>query len=927
MKNITALLITVSALTLTACTKTDTAVQKAGVAIANTANPQGSLSSQINVPFTKTILDNGLTVIVHEDPKAPLVSVNIWYKVGSRDEKKGKTGYAHLFEHLMFNGSEHADFDFFKQLNAMGATSFNGTTDPDRTNYFETVPKSSLDQLLWLEADRMGYLLGTLTQEKLDEQRGVVKNEKRQGDNRPYSIGEYRMLEGLLPAGHPYRWSTIGSMDDLNAAKISDLTKWFDEYYGAGNAVLVLAGDIKADEGLAMARKYFGHIRPGPVVSRMKEWVPIRTENVFDETVDEVSVAMVDRTWAVPGMTNPTSGPLYIAASILGDGKTSRMYEELVEKRKLASEVYVQYRPQALMGFFSVTVLLKSGVDANDVNSAVDEVMAEFFAKGPSKTETQRAIKSILVSFMKSQEVIGGFSGKGPTLAEGEVFFGDPGSYKMTMGWIEAANADNMRALKNDVFSNGYYQLITRPNGKYKAASLVVDLNKMPALGVFPKSHFPKIQTAALKNGMKVSLVERHTIPTVRMSMQFNAGSATDVMGKSGLAGLTAKMLKEGTDGLASKDIIFKLNDMASQIYAYADSDASVVALSSLKDTLDETLDLYADIIRTPRFDGDALAKLKEERLSNLTQAMGNANAKVSYYMPELLFGKNHPYGRNYLGMGTQESITSISVDDLKAHYEMWMRPDNAHLIVVGDITLDEVMPMLENKFGSWTGEGAPMPTKIFPAIPSTAGHVYVIDKPGAVQTVITAALVVPKDIAGHEADMNVMNRIVGGGFLSRINMKLREEKGWTYGASSSLDNKKQAVIWEVSAPVQADKTKESLIEIKKILRGYTTSNLATSSEIETALDGMVNSTAGKLERSSSILSMMSTYQSQGKPLNYFSKLQGEYGAIQQNNIHQIAKDVIDMSKLTWVIAGDLDKIKADIQAANIGEITVIGSE
>ncbi|MEE9272387.1 MAG: pitrilysin family protein [Robiginitomaculum sp.] len=923
MKKTLFLLLTASTLVISACTKknNDTVIKPNVVAVQSE-----SLSAQIDVPYTKTVLDNGLTVIVHEDDKAPLVSVNIWYNVGSRDEKKGKTGYAHLFEHLMFNGSEHADYDYFEQLNTMGATGFNGTTDPDKTNYFETVPKSSLERLLWLEADRMGYLLGALTQKKLDEQRGVVKNEKRQGDNKPYAKGEYRRLAALLPEGHPYRWSTIGSMEDLNNASIGDLTKWFNEYYGATNAVLVLAGDVTADEGLALAKKYFGHIRPGPPVSRLNEWVPKRTENIFDHTIDEVSLPLLERTWAVPGMLNEKFGSLYVMAGILGDGKTSRMYEELVEKRDIASEVYVQYQPLGLMGFFNVTVMMKPDTDPQEVNAAIEDVMEDFFRDGPSAKEIERVSKSIIVGFMKSQEVIGGFSGKGPTLAEGEIFYGDPAAYKKTMALIENTSAKDIQALKGEVFNTGFYQLLTMPNGKYKQAEPSVDLNKIPNLGSFPQSRFPDIQTANLSNGMKVALVERDTIPMVRMTMQFDAGAATDMLGKSGLASLTIGMMKEGTKTSSGKDIIFKMDDLGSNLNAFSGQDSSSIMISTLKENLGASLDVFSDILKNPSFKEDALIKLKDERLSQLTQTLGNANAKLSYFMSEVLFGKEHPYGRYYLGIGTKESIESIGVDDLKSHYKKWIRPDNATFLVVGDITLDQLMPILEKKIGSWHHADTALEKKNIPVqtVRVSTPKIYLMNKPGAAQTLISAAIIVPKNVAAHEADLNVMNRILGGSFLSRINMKLREEKGWSYGASTSLDTKKEAVVWELSAPVQTDKTKEALIEIRKIFKDYLGSQPASAVEIQTALDGLVNSVPGTLERSSSILGIMGQNQSNGKPLSYFSKLQDDYGQIEANNVRNIAKETIILDNLTWFIAGDLEKIKVGIEELYMGEIIYI---
>jgi zinc protease len=453
----------------------------------------------VDIPYQKFVLDNGLTVIVHEDRKAPIVAVSVWYKVGSKDEPPGKTGFAHLFEHLMFNGSENYNDEFFKPFEQVGATNQNGTTWFDRTNYFQNVPTPALDMALWLESDRMGHLLGAVTQEKLDNQRGVVQNEKRQGDNQPYGLVEYRVLEGLYPEGHPYRHSTIGSMADLDAAALEDVHQWFKDYYGAANTVLVLAGDLDAATGKALAEKYFGDIPAGPPVKRMQSWVPDRSHDTFEIMYDRVPQVRSYRYWSVPGRTTRERFLLELAASVLGNGKNSRLYQALVYQNQLAVNVGVGVEEHQLASMFSIDVTLKPEATLEQVNSILDRELAKFLAEGPTAEELERVKTGINAGVVRGLEQIGGFGGKATALAQGELYAGNPTFFRTSLRWLNEASSDEVRNAARTWLSDGRYKLDVLPYGDYTVAESTVDRSTgLPPVGEMPDLVFPQVQRAEL---------------------------------------------------------------------------------------------------------------------------------------------------------------------------------------------------------------------------------------------------------------------------------------------------------------------------------------------------------------------------------------------------------------------------------------------
>jgi zinc protease len=503
-------------------------------------------ASDIDIDYTEFTLDNGLRLIVHEDHKAPIVAVNIWYHVGSKNEKAGKTGFAHLFEHLMFNGSENYDDEYFKPFELVGATSMNGTTNFDRTNYFENVPNTALDMALWMESDRMGHLLGAITQEKLDEQRGVVQNEKRQGDNQPYGTVDYRILEGLFPVGHPYSWNVIGSMDDLDAASLEDVHEWFKTYYGPNNVVIVVAGDVNPQKALEKVEKYFGDIPPGPPIAKPREWI-VKLEHDKRETMqDRVPQARIYKVWGAPNFVSEDADLLQLADAVLTGGKNSRLYERLVYKDQTATSVSGSLFSGEIGGYYELQATVQPGGDIEAVRQAIDEEIQRFLAEGLTKDELARVKAQLKSGFVRGVERIGGFGGKSDILAQNAIYAGDPGFYTTSLDRFEAATPKTIQAAAKRWLSAGSYQLDVLPFPELQAATEGADRSALPETNSFPEVKFTEFERSNLSNGLELIVAHRATVPVVNLLMRFDAGFASDQFGEPGTSSLAMAMRAPG---------------------------------------------------------------------------------------------------------------------------------------------------------------------------------------------------------------------------------------------------------------------------------------------------------------------------------------------------------------------------------------------
>jgi predicted Zn-dependent peptidase len=882
------------------------------------------------IPYEKFNLDNGLTVIVHTDRKAPLVAVNVWYHVGSKNEKPGKTGFAHLFEHLMFQGSEHFNDEYYKPFEQVGATSMNGTTSFDRTNYFQSVPTTALDMALWMESDRMGHLLGVIDQARLDEQRGVVQNEKRQGENRPYGRVFESVFRASFPPGHPYRWLPIGSMEDLNAAALEDVHEWFRTYYGAANAVLVLAGDIDVATAREKAQLYFGHIPAGPALTRPGVWVAARTESKREVMYDQVAQTRLYRYWNAPPTGTVDAELLSIAAHVLGGGKTSRLYERLVYRERLADTASAGMSAFEIAGLFRITADVKAGVGHVRVESAIAEELQRFIARGPTAEELERARTTLRAGLLKGLERIGGFGGKADVLAACEVYQDDPGCYRRSLEVLGNATPEQLRDVARRWLSQGDYTLEVHPYAAYRStpASAVDRGRGLPSTESFPDLAFPDLERHALRNGVTVIVANRPGVPVARVSVLFDAGYAADQGRKPGTASFAMSLLDEGTQRLGALEIAARAESIGADLAAGSSLDTSFGAVSALKERLGDSVALLADVLRNPAFPPAEIERVRKEWIASIGREKTSPDSLASRLLPPLLYGAGHPYAIPFSGSGTEASIATLTREDLVAFHRDWIRPDNATVIVVGDATPAEVLPLLEKHFGDWKMPTAPRPSKVLPAasVPE-APRVYLVDKPGAVQSNILVGQVAPSSSAPNRLEMDTMNAVLGGTFTSRINMNLREDKSWSYGSRSSLADARGQRPWLLSAPVQTDRTVESMREIQREVAEYVGSRPATPEEIAKIRNRDVRALSGRYETNASVAGAIAEMVTFGWPDDYVRTLKGRVEAQTDDGVRTAARQVLDPARFTWVVIGDLAKIERPIRDLKLGEVTVLDAD
>ena len=882
---------------------------------------------KVDIPYQKFVLKNGLTLIVHEDHKVPIVAVNVWYHVGSKNEKLGKTGFAHLFEHLMFNGSEHYDNDYFKVLEKIGATDLNGTTNSDRTNYFQNVPTSALDTVLWMESDRMGHLLGAITQSKLDEQRGVVQNEKRQGENQPYGLVYQTLTENTYPAGHPYSWTVIGSMDDLNAASLDDVKEWFRTYYGPSNAVIALAGDIDPKTAKEKIEKYFGAIPPGPPVRKQAAWIARMSGAHRVSMQDRVPQAMLLKVWNIPQSFSRDGELLSLAASVVGQGRTSRLYRRLVLQDQIATSASAFAGLREIGGQFQVQVMVRPGADVAQVERAVDEEIARFLTEGPQADELKRIQTRTVANWVRRVERIGGFGGKSDVLASGEVYAGDPEAYKKQLDLQQKATPADVRDAAKRWLDDGVFTLVVHPFPNYEVISKTdADRSKLPEPGPMPAARFPKFERSSLSNGMKVVFVERHEVPVVNAVLLFDAGYAADQSALPGTASLTARAMTEGTKKRTLLQISEELDALGGSVFASADLDTSSVRMSSLKLNLDATLDIFADVALNASFPDSELPRLKKQVMAGIQQEKVQPFGMALRVLPRLIYGSGHAYSVPLTGSGTEESVSKITRADLAKFHSTWFKPNNATLLIVGDTTLAEIKPKLEKVFAEWKpGE---VPKKSMPQVAhKDASSVYIIDKPGAIQsTIIAGQVAVPRNNP-EDIPLQVMNMILGGQFVSRINMNLREDKHWSYGAGTVFLPAKGQGPFFAYAPVQTDKTKESITEMQKELKGIVRDKPAVDAEMDMARDSMTLKLPGQRETMDSVAGDLAEMVQYGLPEDYFDKFPARVRAVTKQDVATAAEKVLRPDKMVWIVVGDRSKIEAGVKELNLGPVSFLDAD
>ena len=905
----------------------------AQTAAAPAAAPVATLVKAIDIPFQQFTLKNGLRVIVHTDRKAPVVAVSVWYDVGSKHEPKGKTGFAHLFEHLMFNGSENAPGDFFEPLQQVGATDFNGTTYFDRTNYFETVPTAALDRALFLESDRMGYLTGAITQSVLDEQRGVVQNEKRQGDNQPYGLLRYKMTEGLFPATHPYGHTTIGSMADLDAASVADVKEWFRSHYGPNNAVLVLAGDVDAAAARPMVEKYFGAIAAGPKSVAPPAPVPSALPGAASEVMkDQVAATLIMKEWAVPGLNDKDAAALEVAAGALGGLASSRFDNVLVKGEKLAVQASAEFEAFAQVGTFQLIAIVRPGVDPAQVATRMDALVAEFLKTGPTADEVNRYVTSTVSNRIDGLEAVGGFGGKAVALAEGALYSDDPGFYKKQLAALAAQTPATVKAAVDKWLSRPAYslQIVNGRRDAYEEAKVPPAVKvaaapeqapkgtrgAIPAVGEVAGLTFPKVERAKLSNGIELVYAQRSIVPITQAVLSFDAGVAADVPDKLGTQALTLAMLDEGTSRLNSIQLAEARERLGAQIATGSTPDRTTVSLRVPSANLAAGAALWSDIARDPAFAEDELGRVKNQQLTQIAQELTSPQGLAQRVLPKLV-SPNSPYSKSQ-GSGDARAVQALTRADLVAFRQAWLRPDKAKIFVVSDRPLAEVTQVMEARFGDWRATGAAGTKSFPPGTASVSPRIVLIDRPDSPQSLISAGVQTGLKGTDDLLPLEVGNDALGGSFLGRLNMDLREDKHWSYGVRGSFSRNAFAAPYVVYAPVQADQTGPAIAALRGDIKDYLSSKPLTTAEFERAVNSGTRSLSGDFETSENVLAAMQSNDLYGRPDDYYATITQKYRALTQPQVAGAIKSAIDPAKLVWVVVGEAAKVKPQLDSLGL---------
>ncbi len=894
------------------------------------------------VNYTEFKLRNGLRVIFHEDHSTPIVGVNLWYHVGSKNEVPGKTGFAHLFEHMMFQGSKNYDDDYFKPIQEAGGT-LNGSTNPDRTNYWEIVPSNFLELALFMEADRMGGLLDVLNEAKLANQRDVVKNEKRQNyDNRPYGLIGAKINETLYPKEHPYSWLTIGSLDDLTAASLEDVKDFFRRYYTPRNASLAIAGDFNPVEARRLVEKYFGPIASGPAITQPNPPHPRLTESKQISMQDRVTLPRVYMVWPSHPRFDKDEAPTDTLANVLGGGKSSRLYKTLVYDRQIAQEVFAGNNAQELAGQFQIVATARPGKTLSELEAAINEELEKIKKDGPTSEEVERSFNATEAAFIFNMQTIGGFGGKNDQLNQYATFVGKPGYFQQDLARYRRVTAEDVKRVANTYLIEHRLTATVTPRGRETesssppaaagsrapaaAASASATPNnpatkrstpdaekwKLPTPKPDPQLTLPQAQRHQLSNGLEVFVIRHSELPVVTMNLVIKSGAANDPGTRFGLASLTADLLDEGTKKRSALEISNALTDIGARVGVSADWDATSASVATLTRHLDRALDIMSDVITNPAFLEDELKRIRASRLTTVKRQRDDANAVANIVYASILYGRNHPYGHPVIG--DEDSLSAISAKDVRSFYETYYRPNNATLIVVGDVTPATILAKLEQAFAGWQ-KGA-VPTI---EIPSAQGReragIYIVDRPGSAQSVINIGQV---GVARNTPDyfpLLVLNTMLGGQFVSRVNLNLREDKGYTYGARTSFDYRRGAGPFAASAGVFTNVTKESVAEFLKELRGVRGEIPITEKELEFSKQAIIRGFPRGFETPGQLANRLSDVVLHNLPDNYFNSYIQNVRAVTLPDVQRVANRYLDPSRMAILVVGDRKVIEPGLRS------------
>ena len=905
------------------------------------AHPAATALKIPDIKYEKYTLPNGLTVITHEDHRLPLVAVDLWYHVGPLNERAGRTGFAHLFEHMMFEGSEHVgEKAHIKFVQGAGATDVNGTTSFDRTNYFETMPANQLELALWLDSDRMGFLMEGLDRKLLANQRDVVRNERRQGEGRPYNVAQEESYHQLFPASHPYYASVIGSHADIEAARIADIRDFHQQFYTPNNASIAIAGDFDPKKLKDLLTKYFGPIPAGPKVDPVNTATPAITSQRRSTVTDTVQLPQLNIYWLKPTKFAPGSAEIEVAVFALGGAKASRLDQALIYKNQVAQRVSCNTDPEKLTGVVSCTVTAKPGIKLEDLEATVWDEIAKLQTVGPTQQEVDASKATQLTRKITGLQRLGGFGGIADTLDSYNQYLGDPGylpkdiaaTQAVTIASAKAAAAKYLtkdsavvvycvpgKKVLNDVprspdNTDAEVKIVNPYTPEFEKAQ---EWRKTPP-PAGPALHFelPTPRTFALDNGLKVYFVPEPSLPILSAAVVSRAGNESNPPDKGGLAGITAQTMGEATTTRDLSTLADAQELIGARIGVAATMDGATASITVLTNHTSDGLDLLADVVQHPAFKEEDLDRIRKQRLVAISQESDSVSAIAQRVGPKLVYG-DHPYGSSPIG--TTESVKAITRDDVTGYYTAHVGPADSALVLVGNISEVEARALAKKYFGSWTGKATPsVPIPPAPAAQDT--RIVIIDKPGAPQTAVYAyGLGLPAATPDLQA-LQVMNYTLGSSFASRINMNLREQHGYTYGASSGYQFYRGGGQFLAGGLMRTDITagavKELLYEIKRF-----PNDPPTDAELKMAKDARVQSLPGQFETTAAAADAMASIFLFDRPLDYYAKLPEKYTSVTSADVVRVAKEDVHPGQLVIVAVGDRTKIEPGLKELNIAPI------
>jgi zinc protease len=884
------------------------------------------------IQYEKYKLKNGLEVILSEDHRLPLVAVDLWYHVGPANEKPGRTGFAHLFEHMMFQGSKHADKQLVV-LEGAGAQTINGTTDFDRTNYFETMPTNQLETALWLESDRMGWLLDKLDEKKLANQRDVVRNERRQGENSPYEMVHEGLWHELFPKGHPYFGDVIGSHADIEAAELGDVRDFFKTYYAPNNATIAIVGDYDPKTIKGLVEKYFGPIPAGPAPDKIVATQPKITEEKKITVTDKISLPRLYMAWQTPAIFKPGDAEADLLAYALGGGRSSRLYKKLVYEKQIAQSVSAEQNSLLLGSVFQITATAKPGVKLEDLQAAVEEELANVQKNGPTADELERARNTITTQRIQNMQRLGGFGGVADQLNYYNHYEHDPGYLPKDVARYTNATAESVKKLAQTLTANSRVVAYGVPGEKHleDVAQRKVDPNleskampggpgndewrtNPPKPGMVKVPNLPQPTQFTLANGLTVLLVEDHKLPVMTAQLAVRRGGEENPPEKPGLASFTAAMLMEGTQTrgseLALADEVAKTGGSVNTNSTY---DASTVFSSGLTWRADQLFDLLSDVATHPAFPQEDMERLRQRRVTALLQQKDNPNTLATKVFYHEVYGDKSPFG--FMDTGTEASTKDTTREDMMNFYKAGYGPKNAVLSVAGDFTPAQLKSLATKYFGGWTGDATKKAPPMIQA--TTERKIVIVDKPGANQSALRIGQVGLERSSPDYVPVQVMNDILGGLFSSRINLNLRETHGYTYGAFSTFNFRRGKGPFYAGSMVRADATAKSVTEVFKEIDKMRTSQ-PTPVEVNMAKENYIRGLTSIFETTQQTAGTMGNLFIYDLPLNYYAELPKKIEAVNAAQVQQVAEKYLDPDKMVVVIAGDKSKIEADVKGLNM---------